>query len=126
MEQVRSVKFYQKKLITEKPKIWNISLLIPKKKKKKKQIRIYKKDGRNTGTRISSRQKFLHDRTNNSLLFPTENEQTLDGNNLKQDTAHPLLLFLTHTETQFELTKHFTRDPVTPSNVTLLFISIQG
>lgn len=94
--------------------------------KKKIHIRIYKKDGRNTGTRISSRQKFLHDRTNNSLLFPTENEQTLDGNNLKQDTAHPLLLFLTHTETQFELTKHFTRDPVTPSNVTLLFISIQG
>lgn len=67
--------------------------------KKKIHIRIYKKDGRNTGTHISSRQKFLHDRTNNSLLFPTENEQTLDGNNLKQDTAHPLLLFLTHTET---------------------------
>lgn len=45
MEQVRSVKFYQKKLITEKPKIWNISLLIPKKKKKKYTYVYTKKTG---------------------------------------------------------------------------------
>lgn len=87
MEHIRSVKFYKKKTHhTEKPKIWNISL-IPKKKKKNTYI-YTKKTGAIRG-HVFHPDKNFYTIANNSLLFPTENEQTLDENNLKQDTAHP-------------------------------------